>query len=174
MKKSTSASAKGLRPSPSVSATEFAVGKVMQGNDGNFWKIAKTKDGVKRWNKVTTVTKASKKTPTATPKPAVKKATVVVKKAKSTLSSSLSITQKGFQELAYLIKTGKHLTPDGPKLITDANKYLYGKNLPFDNQLLAYRLSEHLKFNKKGPFVTSTLNKYRLRIDYGGKEVVKK
>lgn len=87
--KTTKSTTKALRPSPTASATLFPVGKTMKGNDGNVWKIAKTKDGVKRWNKVTTVTKASKKTPTATPKPAVKKATVVVKKAKSTLSSSL-------------------------------------------------------------------------------------
>lgn len=37
------------RPSPSVSATEYAVGIVKTGNDGNKYIIKKTSNGNKRW-----------------------------------------------------------------------------------------------------------------------------
>ena len=39
------------RPSPNKSATEFPVGKIMKGNDGNMWVIKKTSAGIKRWSK---------------------------------------------------------------------------------------------------------------------------
>lgn len=37
------------RPSPSESATKFAVGTRRVGNDGNMWIVRKTKNGTKRW-----------------------------------------------------------------------------------------------------------------------------
>ena len=40
------------RPSPTETATEHKVGKKKKGNDGNMWKVVKTKKGVKRWQKV--------------------------------------------------------------------------------------------------------------------------
>ena len=35
--------------SPPQSATDFSIGTVGLGNDGNLWKIVKTKTGVKKW-----------------------------------------------------------------------------------------------------------------------------
>ncbi|MDR0781217.1 MAG: hypothetical protein LBF16_11065 [Pseudomonadales bacterium] len=40
------------RPSPSASATLFAVGAKRKGGDGQFWKVVETSSGVKRWGKV--------------------------------------------------------------------------------------------------------------------------
>jgi hypothetical protein len=40
---------KSNRPSPSVSATLFALGTQRTGNDGNMWVIKQTPKGVKRW-----------------------------------------------------------------------------------------------------------------------------
>lgn len=45
-------SSKGLRPSPTDSATMYTKGTKMVGNDGNYWMVIETKNGVKRWNKV--------------------------------------------------------------------------------------------------------------------------
>ena len=39
------------RKSPEKSATLYSVGTVKKGNDGNFWVIKKTSNGVKRWVK---------------------------------------------------------------------------------------------------------------------------
>ncbi len=39
------------RPSPSVSATNYAVGKQMKGNDDNMYIVSETKTGIKRWTK---------------------------------------------------------------------------------------------------------------------------
>lgn len=39
------------RPSPSKSATLFAVGTFRRGNDGNIWVIRANKNGIKRWVK---------------------------------------------------------------------------------------------------------------------------
>jgi hypothetical protein len=160
--KTTKSTTKALRPSPTASATLFPVGKTMKGNDGNLWKIAKTKDGVKRWNKVT----AEAKTTTT-----AKKTTT---KAKASSAPTLSLTQKAFQDICYYIKTGKHLTADGEKITKEAIKFLYGKYIPSDPNLFAYRLATHLKYNGKGAFVNATLRKNGLKIDIGGKEVVKK
>ena len=41
-----------VRKSPSESATEFSVGFVKKGNDGNMWKIIATAAGVHRWAKI--------------------------------------------------------------------------------------------------------------------------
>jgi hypothetical protein len=40
------------RKGPLASATQYKVGTVMKGSDGNMWKIVATKTGVKRWNRV--------------------------------------------------------------------------------------------------------------------------
>lgn len=40
------------RPSPSDSATLYAVGTEKKGNDGNIWIIAKDKNGVHRWKRL--------------------------------------------------------------------------------------------------------------------------
>ena len=37
------------RPSPSQSATSFAVGTIMRGNDGRQWQITVNSNGVQRW-----------------------------------------------------------------------------------------------------------------------------
>ena len=39
------------RPSPAVSATEYAVGTVKKGNDGNKYVVIRTSNGNKRWVK---------------------------------------------------------------------------------------------------------------------------
>jgi len=41
-----------LRPSPTDSATMYATGTKMFGNDGNPWRVTENKNGVKRWVKV--------------------------------------------------------------------------------------------------------------------------
>lgn len=43
---------RGIRPSPSVSATAYPEGYKMIGNDGNMWKIALNSKGIHRWVKV--------------------------------------------------------------------------------------------------------------------------
>jgi len=40
------------RKGPSESATKFAIGTKKKGNDGNMWVIIKSKNGVKRWKKI--------------------------------------------------------------------------------------------------------------------------
>jgi len=40
------------RKGPSESATLFSLGTKKKGNDGNMWEIIKTKNGVKRWKKI--------------------------------------------------------------------------------------------------------------------------
>jgi MoxR-like ATPase len=37
------------RPSPSVSATAYLDGSILQGNDGRFWMVQSNSNGVKRW-----------------------------------------------------------------------------------------------------------------------------
>lgn len=46
-----------VRRSPTQSATLFRLGTVKKGNDNNLWKIIKTKNGVKRWQKISSNTK---------------------------------------------------------------------------------------------------------------------
>jgi hypothetical protein len=40
------------RKGPLASATQYKVGTVMKGSDGNMWKIVATAAGIKRWNRV--------------------------------------------------------------------------------------------------------------------------
>jgi MoxR-like ATPase len=40
---------RGNRPSPSVSATAYSDGSILQGNDGRFWQVQSNSSGVKRW-----------------------------------------------------------------------------------------------------------------------------
>ena len=49
-----------MRKGPSSSATKSNVGTKKKGNDGNMWKIVKTKNGTKRWVKVSSVTLKNK------------------------------------------------------------------------------------------------------------------
>jgi hypothetical protein len=42
---------RGMRPSPSISATAYPRGFKMIGNDGNMWEIALDSRGVHRWTK---------------------------------------------------------------------------------------------------------------------------
>jgi hypothetical protein len=44
------------RKGPSSSATKSSVGTKKKGNDGNMWKIVKTKNGTNRWLKMSNVT----------------------------------------------------------------------------------------------------------------------
>jgi DNA-binding PadR family transcriptional regulator len=41
-----------LRPSPTFSATKYATGVTMVGNDMSLWRVTENKNGVKRWVKV--------------------------------------------------------------------------------------------------------------------------
>lgn len=41
-----------LRPSPSESATLFAIGTIKKGNDGNKWIVSSTNSGIHRWKVV--------------------------------------------------------------------------------------------------------------------------
>ncbi len=54
-----------MRQSPNQSSTLFKIGTIKTGNDGNKWKVTKTVNGIKRWQKVTRKTskkKSSRKT----------------------------------------------------------------------------------------------------------------
>ena len=42
---------KPLRPSPTMSATQFAVGRQLIGNDNNIWEVTATSAGIHRWVK---------------------------------------------------------------------------------------------------------------------------
>lgn len=44
---------KKLRKGPSASATDFSVGTIKKGNDGNNWIVVATKSNVHRWQKLT-------------------------------------------------------------------------------------------------------------------------
>ena len=48
------------RKGPSSSATKSNMGTKKKGNDGNMWKIVKTKNGTKRWLKMSSVTLKNK------------------------------------------------------------------------------------------------------------------
>jgi hypothetical protein len=50
-----------VRKGPTDSATLFSIGTKKRGNDGNMWKITKTKAGTKRWQKITTGSTKTKK-----------------------------------------------------------------------------------------------------------------
>jgi len=43
------------RKGPAESATQFSVGTIKKGNDGNKWKIIVTNSGVHRWSKMTDI-----------------------------------------------------------------------------------------------------------------------
>ena len=172
--KTTKSTTKALRPSPTASATSFPVGKTMIGNDGNLWKIAKTKDGVKRWNKVTAEAK------TKSPEPIKKKLTLTAKD-KNTFQGfkkmvKLTESQVCFEDTCHFIATGKHIFPKWKKLYTDVNTFMFGSFVPHQSHMrgFAYRLAGHLKYNGKTAFVNATLKKNKLKIDEGEKEVVKK
>jgi hypothetical protein len=163
--KTTKPTAKTMRPSPSVSATLYAEGKTMRGNDGNLWKIAKTKDGVKRWNKVTTASKS----PT---KPAPKK-----ESARSTREISLlDVMKLCFEDTCHFIMTGKHVIPKWKKNYEFVNEFMFGTFVPHESHMrgFGYRLANTLKYNSQTPFVNRTLRENGLKIDIGGKEIVKK
>lgn len=53
------------RKGPSESAKKFTLGERKRGNDGNIWEIVQTRNGVKRWKKLSshqTTRRASRKT----------------------------------------------------------------------------------------------------------------
>ena len=50
-----------VRKGPTESATLFSIGTKKKGNDGNMWKITKTKAGTKRWQKITSSSTKTKK-----------------------------------------------------------------------------------------------------------------
>jgi len=175
--KTTKSTPKTMRPSPSVSATLYPEGKTMRGNDGNLWKIAKTKDGVKRWNKVTAVAKITK----TVMKEPLKRNLMLTAKDKNTFQGFKKVTQLTqsqacFKDTCNYIKTGKHIFPQWKKLYTDVNTSLYGEFVPHESHMrgFAYRLANNLKYNGKTAFVNRILRENGLKIDIGGKEVVKK
>lgn len=43
------------RKGPTESATQFSVGTIKKGNDGNKWKITQTSSGIHRWSKLTSI-----------------------------------------------------------------------------------------------------------------------
>lgn len=45
------------RPSPTESATKYKVGTKKKGNDNNTWIVIKTKNGIKRWKKLSSTPK---------------------------------------------------------------------------------------------------------------------
>jgi hypothetical protein len=47
------------RKGPTESATQFSVGTIKKGNDGNKWKITQTSSGIHRWSKLTSIRHSS-------------------------------------------------------------------------------------------------------------------
>jgi hypothetical protein len=171
--KKTKSTPKTMRPSPSVSATLYPVGKTMRGNDGNLWKIAKTKDGVKRWNKVTTASKLATKPVTNT------KSTPAPKKPATPSTRQMTVgdlKKLCFKDTCNYIATGKHLSSGWKKNYEFVNEFMFGEFVPHESHMrgFGYRLANSLKYNGQSPFVNKTLREYGLKIDIGGKEVVKK
>ena len=77
------------RKGPSESATTFAVGTKKKGNDGNMWVIIKSKNGVKRWKKISGKNKTGKN---KTRKIKTRKITVKILKA---LKKKYNVTTTG-------------------------------------------------------------------------------
>jgi hypothetical protein len=171
--KTTKSTAKTLRPSPTASATLYPVGKTMKGNDGNLYKIAKTKDGVKRWNKVTTASKSVSKPATKTKStPAPKKFEIKNKKEMSVMDAM----KLCFMDTCNYIATGKHSESGWKKNYEFVNKFMFGEFVPHQSHMrgFGYRLAGTLKYNGQSPFVNKALRQYNLKIDIGEKEIVKK
>jgi DNA-directed RNA polymerase len=166
--KTTKSTAKTMRPSPSASATLYPVGKTMKGNDGNLWKIAKTKDGVKRWNKVTTASKSVSK-----PAIKTKSAPAIKSKREMTVGDAMKLC---FKDTCNYIATGKHLSSGWKKNYEFVNEFIFGVYIPHQSHMrgFAYRLASTLKHNGNSPFVNRTLREYGLKMDIGEKEIVKK
>ena len=175
--KTTKSTAKAERPSPTASATLYPVGKTMKGNDGNLWKIAKTKDGVKRWNKVTTASKSVSKPAT---KPAIKsKSAPAPKKVEIKNKKEMSVMDAlklCFMDTCNYIATGKHLSSGWKENYRWVNEWMFGEFVPHsgDMKWFGYRLANNLKHNGQSPFVNKALRQYNLKIDIGGKELEKK
>lgn len=166
--KTTKSTAKTMRPSPSASATLYPVGKTMKGNDGNLWKIAKTKDGVKRWNKVTTASKSVSKPATKT-----KSSPATKSKREMTVGDAMKLC---FKDTCNYIATGKHLSSGWKKNYEFVNEFIFGVYIPHQSHMrgFGYRLASTLKHNGNSPFVNRTLREYGLKMDIGEKEIVKK
>ena len=171
--KTTKSTPKTMRPSPSVSATLYPAGKTMRGNDGNLWKIAKTKDGVKRWNKVTTASKSATKPVTNTKSAAAPKKPATQSTREMTVGDALKLC---FKDTCHYIATGKHLSSGWKKNYEWVNKWMFGEFVPHNSDMkgFGYRLANNLKYNGNSPFVNRTLRENGLKIDIGGKELVKK
>ena len=171
--KTTKSTPKTMRPSPSVSATLYPEGKTMRGNDGNLWKIAKTKDGVKRWNKVTTASKPATKPVTNTKSAPAPKKPATPSTRQMTVGELKKLV---FKDTCNYIATGKHLSSDWKKNYEFVNEWMFGEFVPHESHMrgFGYRLANTLRYNGKLPFVHKTLREYGCQIDIGGKEVVKK
>jgi len=171
--KTTKSTAKAERPSPTASATLYPVGKTMKGNDGNLWKIAKTKDGVKRWNKVTTASKSVSKPATKTKSAPAPKKFEIKNKKEMTVMDAMKLC---FMDTCNYIATGKHLSSGWKKNYEFVNKFMFGEFVPHQSHMrgFGYRLAGTLKYNGQSPFVNKALRQYNLKMDIGEKEIVKK
>jgi hypothetical protein len=171
--KTTKSTAKTLRPSPKESATLYPVGKTMKGNDGNLWKIAKTKDGVKRWNKVTTASKSVSKPATKTKSAPAPKKFEIKNKKEMTVMDAMKLC---FMDTCNYIATGKHSESGWKKNYEFVNEFMFGEFVPHQSHMrgFAYRLAGTLKYNGQSPFVNRALRQYGLKMDIGEKEIVKK
>jgi hypothetical protein len=171
--KTTKSTAKAERPSPTASATLYPVGKTMKGNDGNLWKIAKTKDGVKRWNKVTTASKSVSKPATKTKSAPAPKKSATQSTREMTVGDAMKLC---FMDTCNYIATGKHLSSGWKKNYEFVNKFMFGEFVPHQSHMrgFGYRLAGTLKYNGQSPFVNKALRQYNLKMDIGEKEIVKK
>jgi hypothetical protein len=171
--KTTKSTAKAERPSPTASATLYPVGKTMKGNDGNLWKIAKTKDGVKRWNKVTTASKSVSKPVTKTKSAPAPKKSATQSTREMTVGDAMKLC---FMDTCNYIATGKHLSSGWKKNYEFVNKFMFGEFVPHQSHMrgFGYRLAGTLKYNGQSPFVNKALRQYNLKMDIGEKEIVKK
>ncbi len=103
------------RPSPSHSATAFAVGTIMTGNDGRQWQITANSNGVQRWvpaggpAQVTPVQQQSVTTQTTTPLNMAKVTKSITKKTTQevrNIETSLINKEEVFKMLALAEATG--------------------------------------------------------------------
>jgi hypothetical protein len=72
--------------------------------------------------------------------------------------------------------TGKHVIPKWKKNYEFVNEFMFGTFVPHESHMrgFGYRLANTLKYNGQSPFVNRTLRENGLKIDIGGKELVKK
>jgi predicted Fe-Mo cluster-binding NifX family protein len=133
------------RKSPSESATKFNVGTKKKGNDGNMWIIAKNKNGVKRWVKISGTKKSTKKSTKKQNKKTIKKDKESNVKVKLSVNTSL---EKFWNKLA----SGKVIV-----VIYDSGNYKI-ISLPSNRKSALNKLKEYAEDDNVKAILTSNMS----------------